>query len=107
MNKDEWQKTHSILTETYNDFQNEYSNYLKGRNKKIRDKAQQTIESAISTANVNIVRKQEVYDLLTGGEGVSDYGRAIAYDEFVQPRYFVKDMPRFLEKIEKKINSFD
>ena len=81
-----------------------YSNYLNGRNKKIRNDAERTVNNAIQLADYHILKNEDVFNLLTGGNQITDFGRTISYDEFLLPRYFGRDMSEFLNKIQDKIN---
>lgn len=107
MEKEQWQKLYEILDNIYSDFHFAYPDYKDGKNKKIRADAERKVDNAIRLADFHIKRNWEVYELLTGGEKIDGFGRAIIYDEFVLPRYFAGDLSEFLEKIKLKIKSFE
>jgi hypothetical protein len=107
MNKEQWQNLYDILNRIHSDFLSAYSIYKKGKNKKIRDAAKRDVDNSIRLADYHIKNKWEVFELLTGGEHFSAYGRAIIYDEFLMPRYFGYDMSNFLKVIKDRINSLE
>jgi len=105
MTKDEWQSLYDDLDRVYTDFLLAYPEYENGRNKKIREAGRRKVDNAINSASYFIRKNGDAYKLLTGGEGNSDFGRTIAYDEFIQPRYFRNDMGVFLRKIKEGIQN--
>ena len=107
MNKEQWQELYNKLNDIHSKFLIANPLYLSGRNKKIRDKAQRDIEHILFIANEYISENWEAYELLTGGPDNNDYSRAITYDEFVSQRYFGRDVPEYLEKIQLKIDSLN
>lgn len=105
MNKKQWQDLHGILDNILSEFLMEYPTYKNGKNKKIRSDAERKIYNSISLADYHVKNNIEVYQLFTGGSEVSDYGRAIIYEEFTRPNYFGGDLSKLLMQIKEKINS--
>ena len=105
MDKKEWEKIYGILDSIHSDFLNSYPIYKDGKNQKIRDKAERSVDNAINLAELHIEKNKEVYDLLTGGEKANNTDRAYSYDDFRQTRYIGGRMNTLLEKIRDKINS--
>lgn len=103
MTKEEWQKLWDTLDKIYSDFIMVYPDYDSGRNKNIRTEAKRKVENLICLADLLISKNYEGYILLTGGENISNYSRAIIYDEFKAPRYFGNSLGDFLQKIKEKI----
>lgn len=107
MNKKQWQELYNILDRTHSDFLLSYPIYKNGKNKKIRNEAERQMYNAINLADYHVKNNWEVYELYTGGPDVSDYGRAVIYDEFRRPSYFGEDMSKLLIQIREKINSIE
>jgi hypothetical protein len=107
MNKKQWQDIYKILNEIRSEFLLAYPIYKNGKNKAIRKEAEYKIDNVISTADYLVQKNWEVYELFTGGPNVSDYSRAVIYDEFTRPNYFGGDITKLLGQIEVKINSFE
>lgn len=105
MKKEDWQSLYNILDEQHSRFLIHYPIAQGGRNKQIRSAADREVNSAISLVTSYLARNHEVYDLLMVSAGPTDYGRAIVYDEFVQPRYFGGDMTNLLQRMKSKIDS--
>ncbi|SFN58286.1 hypothetical protein SAMN05444143_1284 [Flavobacterium succinicans] len=106
MDKEQWQNLYNLFDRTHSDFLLAYPQYRNGKNQKIRDTATREMDNAIRTADFNIRRNKEVYELITGGENVSDYGRTIIYEEFTRYNYFGDDMAKLLVLIKDKISQF-
>jgi len=107
MTIDEWKKLYNILDAEHSTFLLEYPTMRRGRNKKIRATAERKVDNSIRLAKIWIQKYPEAFNLLTGGDDTSDFGRAIIWDEFIRPNYFGGDMTEFLEKIKKKIKSLE
>ncbi len=105
MEKKQWQDIFKILYDAYSEFLMEYPTYKNGKNKKIRSDAERKMNSAIRLADFHVKNNWEVYELYTGGPEVSDYGRAVIYEEFTRPNYFGSDINKLLNQIQEKINS--
>ena len=104
MTIDEWKKLYGILDNEHSTFLLEYPTMKNGRNKKIREDAEKKVDNSIRLSCTWIRRYDEAFFLLTGGDEISDFGRATIWDEFIRPNYFGHDMSDFLEKIKKKIS---
>lgn len=104
MTKEEWQNLHNILEGIYNNFRMEFIKMRNGRNQQIRKKAEQNVDNDINLAAHWIRKDQESFELLTGGENVDGFHRAIIWDEFVLPNWFNNDMPEYLDRVQNKIN---
>ncbi|WP_264522922.1 hypothetical protein [Flavobacterium sp. N502536] len=107
MNKKQWENLYNILSRTHSDFLSAYLAYRNGKNKKNRDNAERQVDNVISLASYHIRANWEVFELLTGGENSTGFGRAIIYDEFLLPRYFGDDMRELLNAMQMKIESFE
>ncbi len=107
MTKEQWEQVYNILDKIREDFLLAYPNYLNDKKKKIREDAERQLDNFIFKADFHITKNLEVYQLLTGGEGNSEYGRAIIYDEFKQLRYFPNDIGQLLYKIKEKIETLN
>lgn len=107
MNKKEWQNLYNIFDKIHSDFLMAYPIYKNGKNKKIRGDAERDVDSAIRLADMHVKNNWEVYELFTGGPDVSDYARAIIYEEFTKPHYFGGDLNKLLIQIREKINSIE
>lgn len=107
MNKEQWVQLQIRLNSYLLDFRLNYSFYRNGKNKKIRDEAEGKMNLAKNYVCKLIEETYEVYELLTGGDNVSDYGRVIIYDEFKQLRYFEDELQKFINEISKKIENFN
>ena len=105
MDKKQWQDLYRILNDIESDFLMEYPTFKNGKNKKIRADAERKIYNSISLADYHVKKNIEVYNLFTGGDNVTDYGRAIAYEEFTRPNYFGSDISKLLSQIQEKLNS--
>jgi hypothetical protein len=105
MKKEDWQSLYKIFDEQHSRFLMHYPTAQSGRNKQVRAVADREVSSAISLVTSYLTRNQEVYDLVMVNAGPTDYGRAIVYDEFVQPRYFGGDMTDLLQRMKSKIDS--
>ncbi|THF51790.1 hypothetical protein E6C50_08525 [Flavobacterium supellecticarium] len=81
-----------------------YPIYKNGKNKKIRVEAEKNIDHAIELADYHVVNNWAVYELFTGGPDISDYDRAIFYDDFKRPSFFGSNMSNLLNQIKGKIN---
>ncbi|WP_289665952.1 hypothetical protein [Flavobacterium panacagri] len=106
MNKKQWQDLYNILDGILSDFLFTYPTYKNGKNKKIRGDAERKVDNTIALADYHVRNNWEVYELLTGGSDVNDFGRSIIYEEFRRPNYFGGDLSKLLTKIKEKINSF-
>jgi hypothetical protein len=106
MEKEQWQSLYELFDRTHSDFLLAYPQYRNGKNQKIRDAAARKMDAAIRTADFNIRKNREVYELITGGENVSDYGRTVIYEEFTRYNYFGDDMGKLLMLIKDKIKEF-
>jgi hypothetical protein len=107
MNKEEWIKLQAELKNRLSDFKLNYPIYRNGKNKEIRKEAERKVNLSKYYVCKSIEENGEVYELLTGGENVSDYGRIIVYDEFKQLRYFENDLQNFIDEIAIKIDTFN
>ncbi len=107
MTLDEWKKLYGILDNEHSTFLLEYPTMRNGRNKKIRGDAERKVNNSIRLSCSWIKRYGEAFNLLTGGDETSDFGRAIIWDEFIRPNYFGGDMSEYLEKIKKKIGQLE
>ncbi len=107
MEKQEWQSIYNILNGLYSRFLEDYYDYERGNNKKIRSAALNKASTGVRLACHHIEKNFEIFKLLAGGEGRDDYSRTIVYDEFKQPRYFKNDMNDLLHRIERKINTLE
>lgn len=107
MTKEEWHNLYKKLHTIHSDFLMEYPEYKSGKNKKIRADAERKINHLLYLADFYIMNHGEAFIMLTKGEGVSDYGRTIIYDEFLSFRYFGGDMSDFLRKIQEKIQELN
>ena len=107
MNKKQWQNIYKILNDARSEFLIAYPTYKNGKNKAIRKEAEYRVNNAISLADSHVKNNWEVYELFTGGPDVTDYGRAIVYEEFTRPHYFDGDITKLLRQIEVKINSIE
>jgi hypothetical protein len=103
MSKEEWQSLHGTLTVQYKKFSNAYPTVEYGKNKQIREKAKQEVESAIFLAKRYLEINPDAFELIMYRAGPSMQGRAEAYNEFAQPRYFGGEMETLLNKIKSKI----
>lgn len=104
MTKQEWSELYGKLEKVYSEFLLEYPQFENGRNAQIRSNAERKVLSLISSADNLISKRQEAFELLTG-EDNTEFGSSIAYEEFLIPRYFYRDMGEFLEKIRVKIKN--
>lgn len=107
MEKEKWKSIFNILDEIHSDFLLEYPHYNNGKNKKIRSDAERNIRNSIRLADYHIKNNPEVFHVLTGEDNISDYERAIIYNEFMRPNYFGNEMSDLLIKIQNKINSLE
>lgn len=107
MTKKQWQELYKILNDIHSTFVIDYQTYRNGKNKKIRSDAERKIFNAIHLADYHVKKNPEVYELFTGGADVSDYGRAIIYEEFTRPNYFGHDLNKLLNQIQEKIESLN
>lgn len=105
MDKKQWQDLYRILDNIHSEFLTEYPIYKNGKNKKIRDVAERKMYNAINLADYHVKGNWEVYELFTGGPDVSDYGRAVIYEELTRPNYFGGDLNKLLNLIREKINT--
>lgn len=105
MTKDEWQSLYQIFDEQHSRFLLNYPMAQNGKNKQIRAAADREVNSAISLVTSYLLRKSEACDLLMVNAGPSDYGQAIVFDEFKQPRYFGGDMTTLLQRMRAKIEN--
>ena len=103
MKKEDWEEVYNQLNKIQYEFSIVYADYQKGKNKQIRERAEKTARYSLTRAEHLLKKHPEVYILLTGGENVTDYHRAIIYDEFTTLRYFERDLNELLGKIEAKI----
>ena len=104
MTKLDWVKLHEILSQNYSNFRTDYYNLLNGKNKKIRDRASYNVDNEIDLAKRWIEQYPNSFDLMKGGNA-SGFDRQIVWDEFLTPYWFNLDMPDFLTRMEKKIDS--
>lgn len=107
MNKEQWVQLRIKLNDRLLDFRSNYSFYRNGKNKKIRDEAEGKVNLSKNYVCRFIDDNYEVYELLTGGDNVSDYDRGIIYDEFKQLRYFEDELQKLINEISKKIENFN
>ena len=107
MNKEQWVQLQIKLNNRLLDFRLNYPLYRNGKNKKIRDEAERKVNLSKNYVCRFIEDTYEVYELLTGGDNVSDYGKAIIYDEFKQLRYFEDELQKIINEISKKIENFN
>lgn len=105
MNREQWVQLQIELNNRLSDFRVNYPLYRSGKNKTIRDEAERKVNLSKNYVCRFIDDSNEVYELLTGGENVSDYGRLIKYDEFKQLRYFENELQKFINEISIKIDS--
>lgn len=106
MTREDWEKLHRILDGIHSEFQTNYFDMRKGRNQKIRTKAERDVSNNIDLASHWIIKFPAAYNLLTG-EGSTDYGKAIVWEEFQRPNWFGRDLSRFLEQIQERIDSLE
>ena len=106
MTKEDWQKLYRILDDIHSDFYTNYNDMRKGKNQKIRSKAERDVSNNIDLASHWIIKYPAAYNLLTG-EDATDYGKAIVWEEFVRPTWFGRDLSRFLEQVQEKIDAFE
>ncbi|WP_192821290.1 hypothetical protein [Rufibacter sp. LB8] len=107
MTKEEWQTLNTRLVNIVSEFSEAYSMYKTGSNNTKRDRGLRDAEANIHLAIAYIKQHAEALELLTGGPNVHWQTRTFKFDEFKQLQWFGKDMPRFLEKIDEKISSFE
>jgi hypothetical protein len=100
MDKKQWQDLYNQLDQIYTDFHLAYNLYQNGSNKQKRKECELKVGSAIHQAVYYINQYPEAVKLLTEGN-------PFAYDEFLIPRYFARDLPDFLLKMKKKIDNND
>lgn len=104
MTKDKWKEVYSIFEKAYNDFQMEYPTSKNGKNKKIREASERRVDNSIQIVSTWMEIHPELMDVFTGKDArIND--KAFAYDEFLKPRYFQKDMPEYLNRIKTHIDS--
>jgi hypothetical protein len=103
MTINEWEKLYEILSNEHSNFLFEYPTMRNGKNKKIRADAERKVDNSIRLSTTWIRKYADAFNLLTGGDETSDFGRAIIWSEFIRPDYFGDDMSDYLEKIKKKI----
>lgn len=106
MKKEQWQSLYDTLSKLLYEFNQSYSLSKNGKNKKIRSKADREADTAIQLATSHIRQNEEAFNLLTGGENKTAFGRTIIYNEFLSFNYFSNDMNDFLKVIRDKIQSF-
>jgi hypothetical protein len=101
MTKIEWIKIYDILNVQFQKFLEAYPDYLNGKNKKLRDIAEKSIQDTIRRVDFWIRKENEVYFLLT------NHGIVLDYDEFLRPSYFKNDMEELLSKMKKIIEEYN
>lgn len=106
MKKEDWEKLYEILNGIYSRFRIEYNNMRNGKNRKIRDRGAYNVNNEITLAERWIEKYPESFDLMTG-KNASGFDKQIVWDEFLLPNWFNVDMPEFLERIKKKIESYE
>lgn len=102
MAKEDWQDIHDKLRKLYGNINTrEYQN---GRNKKIRDKAERDLKSAINSFEYLIFNHSnpEVYNFFFETLDNNQF----AVNEFLLPWYFEKDLKKFMDDMQKVIDSF-
>tara|TARA_A100000171_G_C2136905_1_gene150984 strand:+ start:2120 stop:2437 length:318 start_codon:yes stop_codon:yes gene_type:complete len=104
MTKDKWKEIYRIFENTYNDFQMEYPNSINGKNEKIRNSSRRSVANSIQIVSTWMKIHPELMTVFVGNN-TNPNAIAFAYDEFLQPRYFQKDMPEYLNRIKAHINS--
>ena len=104
MTKDQWKSLYKMLEQIYQDFEKAYSESEKGRTKKIRERAYKNAKHEINMANMHIKDHHDAFELLLSEKELSDFQKAINYNEFLKPQYFTTDMSSFLNKIKDVIN---
>ena len=107
MTKTEWEEAYKELDKAYNELSDHEHNYLNGSNKKIRAAAERQMGYVKHRIKYLLRKYPEVYDMATGGEGVTDYSRAIIANEFFDDRYVVRDLSNLLLSMGEKIKSFE
>ena len=70
-------------------------------------KQQTKCTNLLHSVDYHLGKNHDAYKLLTGEDNNTDYGRVIAFHEFLDPRYFSRDMFNFLEQIKVKIDNTD
>ncbi|WP_435138876.1 hypothetical protein [Formosa sp. A9] len=104
MKKEQLQDIINQLNKTYSDFSEAYFYMTKGKNKQIRDKATRDVERLLSLAKMWIKTYPDCYVLYVG-EHSSDFDRALIWDELSNPRYFKTDIPKYIEKLKRKVET--
>ncbi|MEK6511823.1 hypothetical protein [Myroides odoratimimus] len=105
MTIEEWREAYHFLDAILSDFIPEERNFRNGRNEQIRNDAERKIDLLLLRTDNYIKNNFELYSLITG-EDNNDFGRAIAYDEFLLIRYFRRDLGNVLQKIQRKIDQY-
>jgi len=104
MTTDKWKEIYSIFEKAYFDFQMEYPTTKNGKNKKIREEAERRVDSSIQLVSTWMEIHPELMELFAGKDArIND--KASAYDDFLKPRYFQNDMPKFLNRMKEHIDS--
>lgn len=104
MTKDKWTEIYDIFERAFSDFQMEYPTFKNGKNQKIRDTAERKVDNSIQIVSTWMEIHPELMEVFTGKDArIND--KAFAYDEFLKPRYFQNDMPKYLKKIKLHIDS--
>ncbi|MEJ1241398.1 hypothetical protein WBG78_24845 [Chryseolinea sp. T2] len=104
MTNEEWKELHNILDQIYSDFYFAYSKYKTGKNAKLRDEGWKDVERLIRLFDLNVTKRYEAFELLTG-DLESDQARVFIYDEIKQPARFGTELAQFLTKIKTKFPS--
>lgn len=96
MEKQQWQDLYTQLESILSDFNLAYEMHKTATNKQDINNAESNAKKAIFKAKRQVEQYPEVYKLITGGN-------VFLYDEFFIPKYFVRDMPALLSKIQDKL----
>ena len=103
MTIEEWEKIANAFYEIDSEFLFAYSDYNNASNKKDRDKTLRKVYEIIDTADKQIRNHSEVYNLYTGGDNVTAYGRSNAYEDFRTLRYFSSNLNKLQILIKEKV----
>lgn len=103
MTLEEWNNLAIFFDEIDSEFYFAYSDYKNGSNQKKRDEAERRVRQSIDRADRKVKMHIEIYNLYTGGENVSDYARACAYEDFRSYSFFRKNISEIQTHIKEQI----
>jgi hypothetical protein len=102
MDKTKLTKHHENLKEIVDEFLIGDNAYNKGSNKKKRDSGFEKMENALLRFELYVSKDDELYEYLVKDNGIGA-DEAFYWDELDSLKYFGRDMPRILAKMESEL----